>query len=214
MYDWSPLPSRYRVTNQNEPDGRPLSVNVTLVRGTRVKVMATPTLCPFTVTNPALGTAVYPGAGGVYVHGGVPASFSVAFHHAPGDHLVLFEELMYWFEGLYGLPNGTTWSVSLGGTVENTTGMFLLFAVPNGTYAYTVTGPAGYGSLPASGRLTVNSTNPYEFYSPGAYVMVLFAPTTSLVSRAPAPAGSIPSAPESGQMAFLALRSEDPSRTT
>ena len=155
-----------------------------------------------------------PGAGGVYVHGGVSASFSVAFHHAPGDHLVLFEELMYWFEGLYGLPNGTTWSVSLGGTVENTTGMFLLFAVPNGTYAYTVTGPAGYGSLPASGRLTVNSTNPYEFYSPGAYVMVLFAPTTSLVSRAPAPAGSIPSAPESGQMAFLALRSEDPSRTT
>ena len=44
-----------------------------------------------------------------------------------------------------GLPVGTTWSVTLHGTVYATNNSSLVLDLPNGTYAYRVTPVAGYG---------------------------------------------------------------------
>lgn len=54
-----------------------------------------------------------------------------------------------------GLPSGTTWSVTLGGTTNSGTGS-ISFSEPNGTYSYSVGAVSGYTSSPSSGSLTVN----------------------------------------------------------
>lgn len=59
--------------------------------------------------------------------------------------------------GQAGVPSGTTWSATLGGNTLSSTGASIVFAVTNGTYAYTVSA-AGYETIPssaASGSLTV-----------------------------------------------------------
>jgi hypothetical protein len=55
-----------------------------------------------------------------------------------------------------GLPTGTSWSVTLNGTMEGSTNSTITFAEPNGTYAYVVGAVAGYTASPASGSATVN----------------------------------------------------------
>lgn len=59
-----------------------------------------------------------------------------------------------------GLPTGSIWSVTLGGTLNATNGTTLGFVEPNGTYAYSVSPPAGWGASPASGNVTVSGSNP------------------------------------------------------
>ena len=102
------------------------------------------------------GYVATPSAGGLTVHGaGVTQSLSFAY--APSEHSVYFAEYSYWFFGQYGDPNGTSWSVTLAGGTQSTTGMFLVFNEPNGTYSYTITPPAGYLAVPGSGTFTINS---------------------------------------------------------
>lgn len=56
-----------------------------------------------------------------------------------------------------GLALGTNWSVSLGGVQEHSTTSAILFAEPNGSYAYSVASVPGYlGPSPASGTVNVN----------------------------------------------------------
>jgi YVTN family beta-propeller protein len=55
-----------------------------------------------------------------------------------------------------GLPAGTSWSVTLGGTTQTSTTNTITFSKPDGTYAYTVGQVAGYPASPASGSATVN----------------------------------------------------------
>lgn len=54
-----------------------------------------------------------------------------------------------------GLPTGTTWTVTLGGAPQSTPTTTIVFTEANGSYAYTVTGIAGYVATPSSGTLTV-----------------------------------------------------------
>ncbi|MDG6913622.1 MAG: hypothetical protein JRN35_11175, partial [Nitrososphaerota archaeon] len=54
-----------------------------------------------------------------------------------------------------GLPTGITWSVTLNGSTLSSATATITFQEPNGTYAYTVTPPAGYTANPASASLTV-----------------------------------------------------------
>ncbi len=121
------------------------------------------------------GYVASPSAGGLVING-AGASESLAFTYAPADRLVLFAEFDYSFFGAYGIPNGTSWSVTLHGVTQTTTGMFMVFYEVNGTYSYTITPPAGYVAVPSSGTLTINSTlTSFEFFNPSAEVYVAFA---------------------------------------
>jgi hypothetical protein len=84
-------------------------------------------------------------SGNVSVNGGA-ASVSVAWTRV--TYAVTVDES--------GLPSGTDWSVTLGGTPGASTGSGIGFVEPNGTYAFTVAGIAGWRASRYSGSLTVS----------------------------------------------------------
>ena len=55
-----------------------------------------------------------------------------------------------------GLPNGTSWSMNLGGTTNTSTTATVGFTKSNGTYSFTVGPVAGYAANLSSGNVTVN----------------------------------------------------------
>ncbi|HEV2165463.1 MAG TPA: alkaline phosphatase family protein [Thermoplasmata archaeon] len=62
--------------------------------------------------------------------------------------------------GAVGLPSGTNWSVTLGGTRGSATSPSrVAFSVLNGTYSYTVGSVSGYLASPASGSVRVAGGN-------------------------------------------------------
>lgn len=77
---------------------------------------------------------------------GAPVSLAVAF--GPATYPVTFDE--------QGLPTGTTWSVSLNGTVRASTTSQLQFDVVDGTYSFSVGGVPGYGVTPGAGTVRVS----------------------------------------------------------
>jgi photosystem II stability/assembly factor-like uncharacterized protein len=60
-----------------------------------------------------------------------------------------------------GLPSGTSWSVTLNGTMESSTTNTITFTEPYGTYSFSVTLPSGYKTISSSGEITTtqSSTN-------------------------------------------------------
>jgi len=58
-----------------------------------------------------------------------------------------------------GLPNGTTWSISLNGSTHAGATASLLFALKNGTYNYSVTPPTGFSVVPKNGSVTIQGSN-------------------------------------------------------
>jgi YVTN family beta-propeller protein len=56
-----------------------------------------------------------------------------------------------------GLPNGTPWSVTIDGLLENSTGVTIPFSLPNGTYAWAVTPVPGFETT-RTGTVTVNGS--------------------------------------------------------
>lgn len=54
-----------------------------------------------------------------------------------------------------GLPSGTFWSVTLGEEVNDSDAPTISFAVPNGSYRFTVQSNSGFIATPASGSVTV-----------------------------------------------------------
>lgn len=57
-----------------------------------------------------------------------------------------------------GLPNGSTWSVTLAGSTTSSTNPTIAFDKSNGTFAFQVSTPAGYTAAPALGNVTVNGS--------------------------------------------------------
>lgn len=58
-----------------------------------------------------------------------------------------------------GLPSGSSWTVTLGGTPGKSTTTVIGFLAPNGTYAYVATPVAGYTVSPNSGTVTVSGSS-------------------------------------------------------
>jgi Phosphoesterase family len=58
--------------------------------------------------------------------------------------------------------SGQTWSVTLGGARESTSGQggWIAFQEPNGSYSYTVSAPAGFVASPSSGTVSISGHNP------------------------------------------------------
>jgi hypothetical protein len=135
------------------------------------------------------GYLATPMTGGFAVHG-LPVSQSIVFAPVlPNEELLVFTEEEYAVTGTHGAPNGTSWNVSVGGVVQSTTGMYLIFAEQNGSYAYTIGAPSGYAALPASGTLTIDSANVASIYDPAAEVYDAFYPVTDAPLHAAAPGG-------------------------
>ncbi|MCI4326326.1 MAG: YncE family protein [Thermoplasmata archaeon] len=86
--------------------------------------------------------------GSATVAGG-PVLVVVDFH--PFLTTVVFRET--------GLTTGVGWNVTLGSVVNSSTGSLVDFAVPNGTYSFTVGGGGG-SAPPGGGTVVVNGTGP------------------------------------------------------
>ncbi|MGC8620293.1 MAG: hypothetical protein ACP5LA_07360, partial [Thermoplasmata archaeon] len=95
------------------------------------------------------------------------------------SQVIVFSQAMYnivFTES--GLPSGTSWSVTLGNMTRSSTSSTITFAVPNGTYSWSVSLPSGYKAAEQSG--SVSTTQP----------KVSVSITASAVSTSPPPASS------------------------
>jgi len=61
----------------------------------------------------------------------------------------------------HGLPWGTSWSVTLGGYTQTTTGRTLSFEDPDGSYSFAVTSPSSFTPNPAVGTAMVTGHDVY-----------------------------------------------------
>jgi hypothetical protein len=106
---------------------------------------------PYSVGGPS-GYVAAPSSGTATV-AGQPVNVTIAFSPTPPPRFyrVAFTET--------GLPVGAVWSVTLGGGGAGMNGSSTNATVPfnldNGTYGYTVAGPAGYAATPANGSVVV-----------------------------------------------------------
>ncbi|MGC2034942.1 MAG: hypothetical protein WA761_05800, partial [Thermoplasmata archaeon] len=55
-----------------------------------------------------------------------------------------------------GLTSGTSWEVTVNGTLQSSTTSEITFAETNGSYAFTVSPVAGWSATPSSGEITIN----------------------------------------------------------
>ncbi|MGB6501351.1 MAG: YncE family protein [Thermoplasmata archaeon] len=96
----------------------------------------------------------------------LPTTVAVSFVWSPGPYSVGFEET--------GLPSGTSWSVSLDGSVESSTGSSVTFTEPSGTYQYRILAIPDWHqtSLPNPGEIAVagaSVTAPTMVFVPTTY---------------------------------------------
>ena len=61
-----------------------------------------------------------------------------------------------------GLPSGTRWNVTFNGQIQSSTSDSIVFNVPNGVYAFTITPPNGYEASPSSGSITVHFADTHQ----------------------------------------------------
>ena len=91
------------------------------------------------VSNPSSGTLVVNGANKT-----VPVSFTPS--HATFYPVTFTEN---------GLPSGDTWSVSMNGVENSSSGSSIGFSVGNGNYTFSVAGPTGSVPDPTGGKVVV-----------------------------------------------------------
>ena len=96
----------------------------------------------------AQGMSPGPAYGSVAVHDAsriVPVTFTVQ----PSYEVSLVET---------GLPNGTSWSATLGSATESTTASTMVFSEPTGIWRYSIGGVPGWSTPDSSGLLFVNGS--------------------------------------------------------
>ncbi len=114
----------------------------------------------WTLPTATLGFTVQPPAGWVPT----PASGTVDYTGTNQTVTISFVEVFYAVTFMAtGLPDGTSWSVTFGGTTLSNTSasgtVSNVFEVPNGTYAYSIATVAGYlPSGPVSGSITISGS--------------------------------------------------------
>ncbi len=145
----------------------------------------------FTVPNGAYGwSAVAPGyaasspSGVVTVNGG-PVSQTLDFAAVPtGSYLVLMFRSV-----ATNLSNGAPWGITLGGVTQSLAGgLPVFFYEPNGSYSWSVTPPAGYLAVPASGTIGVSGSLAQSLFGNETGATVVFA---FLADPAATPAGPV-----------------------
>ncbi|MGC8630771.1 MAG: DUF7619 domain-containing protein, partial [Thermoplasmata archaeon] len=92
---------------------------------------------------------VYPSSGTITVKG-ANLTLTITFTANTTTYTITFTES--------GLPSGASWSVTLGNMTRSSTSSTITFAVPNGTYSWSVSLPSGYKAAEQSG--SVSTTQP------------------------------------------------------
>ncbi|MFZ0892764.1 MAG: hypothetical protein WB778_00845 [Thermoplasmata archaeon] len=118
----------------------------------------------FNVSSVA-GYTVSPASGNVVVDGApVPQAIMFSVIVGPSYNVTFTES---------GLSTGTSWSVTLSGSLlSSTTSMIVFNHEPNGSYSYTVGAVTGYTASPVSGTIVVNggpTAQSIDFTTPGNY---------------------------------------------
>jgi hypothetical protein len=161
----APPPPRYNVVFEQSGLPGGTSWSVTLGGGTRdastssISFSETNGTYPYAVAS-VRGYAPSPAVGNVTVNGAT-SPIAIDFAKLSSSYFsVVFEE--------GGLPQGTQWSVSLQGVVEDSVTSSATFNEPNGTYAYRAGSVAAYTPSPAAGNVTLvgrNTTVPIYYYN-------------------------------------------------
>ena len=87
----------------------------------------------------------------------LPATGTLAVAGAPLSKTVHYAEVLYLVNvDEHGLPSGKSWSVAVGSTTLTTTAVKATFALPNGSYTYTLGLVPGWKPTAASGAFTVS----------------------------------------------------------
>jgi YVTN family beta-propeller protein len=105
------------------------------------------------VAASATSRAPVPASGFVLAPTGGPSWVTIVFT-GNGQYLVTFVGS--------GLPAGSAWSITLGGSTLNATGTEISFSETNGTFPFSVVGPSGEIATPSSGNLSVNGSTVRE----------------------------------------------------
>lgn len=122
----------------------------------------------FTVV-PVAGYTAVPSSGVVTVSG-KNVTKSIIFSKATsGKYSVTFSEV--------GLVKGTLWSVTMSGSVSNSSTTNVLFTTANGTYTFSIGAVAGYTASPLTGSVIVKGANvskniTFTELSPGEYSLI------------------------------------------
>lgn len=107
----------------------------------------------YSFTVPAVtGYTASPAAGTITVVGlaiTTPVVFTPVA--SPGKYFLNFTET--------GLPGGTSWSMTVQGTLKSGTSTVIAFVEANNSYTYVVGTVSGYKSTPTSGTQTINGAN-------------------------------------------------------
>lgn len=157
------------------PEGPAGSLAFGLSNGTYV--WAATELYPNTsyIASPLAGSVTVDGANVI-----VPVSFTFA----PGMHEVLMVENDVLFSPL-DQPSAMSWGVTVDAHTYLAAGGFVLFAVPNGSFTFSVDSPAGYLAVPSGGTLVVNDPGPFALlpfpYINNLTVVVGFIPAPALI---------------------------------
>lgn len=150
------LPKTYRVmfTESGLANGTSwsLALNKTKQSSTSATISfnATDGRYPYTIDAVAGYTLSTPATGNVTV---LNAAVNVSVNYTPaaGMYRVTFNET--------GLPNGTSWSITLAGkTTGTSTTTSITMEEKNGTYSYAVGSVSGYNATPKNGTVQVNGT--------------------------------------------------------
>ncbi len=118
---------------------------------------------------PASGYLPDPDSGTVVVSGG-DAAASITFSEGPTYDVTFTAS---------GLPAGTSWAVTLGGSTLSSTTASITFSEPDGVYAYSVAPVSGYDANPGTGTVTVSGepASAAIAFTPGSNFVVTFTET-------------------------------------
>lgn len=125
------------------------SDNVTVIDGAIGKIISTIGVG----FNPA-GIAYDPANGNVYVADYLSGSVSIISTLTPRNYSIEFEES--------GLPQGTSWNLTLDEITHSSNSSSIFFNEPNGSYLYSVGQVAGFYTVSHFGRLSVKGENVSE----------------------------------------------------
>ncbi|MGA7860726.1 MAG: hypothetical protein WCB19_02580, partial [Thermoplasmata archaeon] len=112
-------------------------------------------------TGPTVGFSEPDGAYPFYIgapigYNATPADGMVAVAGAPVNQAVTFTPAYPVTFTETGLPTGTIWTVTLGGTTRSSATSAITFSEPDGSYTFRLWSVSGYSSAQGSGSVTVN----------------------------------------------------------
>ena len=127
---------------------------------------------------PGVGLSSASVPGGSYHGVGYDSSTSDAYLSDYSDNTIYIIGVTFTYQVTFeetGLQSGVTWSVTLNGVTQSSSGSSITFAESIGTFSYSVNAPSGYTASPSGAQISVPGTSP---------IMITFSSITAAVTFA------------------------------